>query len=72
MRKCGCGVGEGAGDEVTPPPDPKSAASKDMSDDERGQIVAAIARDSADLVRRQTDARGFAYEISTNVTMARG
>jgi ubiquinone/menaquinone biosynthesis C-methylase UbiE len=49
-----------------------SAVSKEMSDDERGQIVAAIARDSADVVRRQTDEKGFAYEISANVTTARG
>lgn len=49
-----------------------SAASKEMSDDERRQVMAAIARDSADVVRRQTDEQGFAYEISTNVTMARG
>ena len=49
-----------------------SAASKDMSDDQRGQIVAAIVRDSADVIRRQTDENGFAYEISANVATARG
>jgi ubiquinone/menaquinone biosynthesis C-methylase UbiE len=49
-----------------------SAASKDMSDKDRGEMAAAIARDSADVVRRHTDESGFAYEIGTNVTMARG
>lgn len=48
-----------------------SAASKNMSDDERGKIVAAIVHDSADVVRRQTDEEGFAYEISANVVTAR-
>lgn len=49
-----------------------SAASKDMSAEERGEIVAAIARDSADVVRRHTDEKGFAYEIGANVTRAKG
>jgi SAM-dependent methyltransferase len=49
-----------------------SQASRDLSDTERGQIVSDIVRDSADVVRRHTDDRGFAYEIATNVTTARG
>jgi hypothetical protein len=49
-----------------------SAAAREMSDEERGAHVAAIARDSAYIVRRHTDERGFAYEIGTNVTLAKG
>ena len=49
-----------------------SAASRDMNDDARGQIVAAIVRDSAEVIRRQSDERGFTFEISTNVVTARG
>jgi len=33
--------------------------------------VAAITRDSAELVRLHTDQGGFVYEIGTNVTLAR-
>lgn len=47
-----------------------SAASKEISDDERGKVLAAIERDSADVVRRNTDDAGFAYEIGTNVVTA--
>ena len=49
-----------------------SAASKDMSGEERGKIMAAIERDSADVMRRHTDEAGFAYEFSTNVVTAKG
>jgi len=49
-----------------------SAASKDMSDAERVRIVADIVRDSTDLVRRHTDASGFAFELRANVATARG
>lgn len=49
-----------------------SAASKEMSDDARGQVVAAIVRDSTDVIRRQTDEKGFAYEIGTTLATARG
>lgn len=48
-----------------------SAASRTMSDDERGKRVAAIVRDSADVLRRQTDEQGFAFEIGANVVTAR-
>jgi hypothetical protein len=33
--------------------------------------VAAIARDSAELVRRYTHEAGFAFDIGTNVVLAR-
>ena len=49
-----------------------SAASKDMSDDERGRILDAIVHDSADVIRRHTGESGFAYELGTNVVTARG
>ena len=49
-----------------------SAASRDMSDDERVQVVSTIARDSADVVRPYTDQKGLAFDLSTNVTTARG
>jgi ubiquinone/menaquinone biosynthesis C-methylase UbiE len=49
-----------------------SAKSKDLSDGERAQAVAAIVRDSAHVIRRRTDAQGFAYEIGANATTARG
>lgn len=48
-----------------------SAASSTPGDEERQRLVATICRDSAELVRRHSDARGFAYEIGTNVTLAR-
>ena len=49
-----------------------SAASNEMSDEARAQTVTAIARDSADLVRRHSGKRGFGYEIGTNVTSRQG
>jgi ubiquinone/menaquinone biosynthesis C-methylase UbiE len=48
-----------------------SAASATLGDEERQRLVAAITRDSAELVRLHTDQAGFAYEIGTNVTLAR-
>lgn len=48
-----------------------SAAAAALSDEERQRLVAAIARDSADFVRLHSDQSGFAYEIGTNVTVAR-
>ena len=47
-----------------------STASKEMSDEERGRLVAAITRDSADVVLPHTDETGFAFELSTNVATA--
>ena len=48
-----------------------SQASKAMTDEEREQVVAAIAADSAKLVRAHTDANGFAYEIAATVLTAK-
>ena len=49
-----------------------SAASKDMDDETRAQLVETITRDSDHVVRAQTDEQGFAYDISTNVATAKG
>lgn len=48
-----------------------SAASKEMSDEDREQTVAAIVRDSAELVSSYTDDSGLAFELKTNVATAR-
>lgn len=48
-----------------------SAASPTLDDEGRQRLVAAIAGDSAGIVRQHTDQRGFVYEIATNVTLAR-
>lgn len=47
-----------------------SAGSPALGDAERHRLVAAIIRDSAQIVSQQVDDRGFAYEIATNVTLA--
>jgi SAM-dependent methyltransferase len=47
------------------------SAASSLGDEERQRLVKAIANDSAELVRRHTDLSGFAYEIGTNVTLAR-
>ncbi len=47
------------------------AASANLGDDERQRLVAAITRDSAELVGLHTDQGGFVYELGTNVTLAR-
>ena len=47
-----------------------SAASREMGDQEKERIVAAIVHDSADAVRPHTEAAGFAFELSTNVATA--
>lgn len=49
-----------------------SAGSKEMGDEDRQRIVAAIVRDSADMVLPHTDDEGFAFELSANVATARG
>lgn len=49
-----------------------SAGAKEMSEAQRGDAVAAIARDSADIVRRGTDAGGFSFELRANMATARG
>ena len=48
-----------------------SAASKEMSDEERDRIMAAIMRDSAEAILPYTDETGLALELSTNVATAR-
>ena len=40
-------------------------------DEERQRLVAAILKDSAELVRAHTDDVGFAYDIGANVVLAR-
>lgn len=49
-----------------------SAASKAMGDEDRERIVAAIARDSAEVVLPHTDDAGFAFELRTNMATAKG
>ena len=49
-----------------------SAASKEMGDEEREQMMAAIVRDSAEVVRPHTDETGFAFDLSANVVTAIG
>lgn len=48
-----------------------SAASGTLDDEARQRLAAAVAHDSADLVRRNTDEAGFSYEIGANVVLAR-
>lgn len=47
-----------------------SAGSSTFADAERERVLAAIARDSAELVRRHTDRTGFSYELATNLVRA--
>jgi ubiquinone/menaquinone biosynthesis C-methylase UbiE len=49
-----------------------SAASKQLDDEKRAQVVEAIARDSAEVVRANTDEKGFGYELGTSIATARG
>lgn len=49
-----------------------SAVSKQMSDDERNRMVAAILSDSAAVLVPYTDDSGLAFEISSNVATGRG
>lgn len=48
-----------------------STASRTLGEQDRDRLVSAIARESAALVRRHTDEAGFAYDIGTNVVLAR-
>jgi hypothetical protein len=48
-----------------------STPSSGLDDDARQRLATTIAEDSADLVRRHTNEAGFAYEIGTNVIVAR-
>jgi SAM-dependent methyltransferase len=47
-----------------------SAGSKTMSDEERGRVLAAVVRDSAEVISPYTDAAGLAFELSTNLATA--
>ncbi len=47
-----------------------SAVSKDMSDEDRSRTVAAIVRDSVDVVSAATDATGFSFELRSNIAIA--
>jgi hypothetical protein len=47
-----------------------STASSSLGDEERQRMVAAIERESAELVRLHTDEAGFAYVLGTNVVLA--
>ena len=48
-----------------------STASSTLGDEDRDRVITAIERDSAELVRLNTDESGFAYDIGTNVVLAR-
>lgn len=48
-----------------------SPAAKSMSDDERERIVAAIVADSAEILQRYSDADKLAFEMLSNLAMAR-
>jgi ubiquinone/menaquinone biosynthesis C-methylase UbiE len=48
-----------------------SAACKGMSEEDRGQLVEAIWRDSFDVIGPHTDEAGLAFELRANVVMAR-
>ena len=48
-----------------------SAGAGDLDEVARKQVVADIVADSADLIRANTDASGFSYELGTNVALAR-
>ena len=48
-----------------------SARGKDMTDEERERVVAAVVGDSADAMRPYTDASGLRFELTTNVATAR-
>lgn len=47
-----------------------SAASKEMSDEDRGRILAAVTRDSAEVVLAYTDETGLVFELRTNLATA--
>ena len=47
-----------------------SPASSAMGDEDRQRIVAAVMRDSSDLMQRHTDNKGFGFELSANVAVA--
>jgi ubiquinone/menaquinone biosynthesis C-methylase UbiE len=48
-----------------------SASSRSLSDEDRQAAIAAIVRDSAEAIREYMDGDALAYEIGTNVVLAR-
>jgi hypothetical protein len=49
-----------------------SAAGKAMDDEERKRTVEAIIDESAPVLQDHTDALGLAFELSTNLAIAKG
>jgi len=49
-----------------------SATAKSMTDDERGRVVSAIVGDSGEVLADYADGSGIAFEVRTNVAIARG
>jgi hypothetical protein len=49
-----------------------SPSAKEMREAERAEVMAAILRESVDVVQPHTDAAGFTYEIRANVATAVG
>ena len=47
-----------------------SAAPKEMSDDERERLMAAILKDSEPVLRRYSNSEGLAYDIATTLAVA--
>ena len=48
-----------------------SAVSKDMGEEDRTRTLAAIVRDSADVVSASTDEAGFSFELRSNIAIAK-
>ena len=49
-----------------------SASGKEISDEKRAQLAAAIAHDSIEVVQPHTGETGFTFELSANVATAKG
>jgi len=49
-----------------------SAAGKSMDDQERKRVVEAIVAESAPVLQRYSDSSGIAFEVSTNLAIAKG
>ncbi len=47
-----------------------SAKGKEMSDDEKGRTAEAIAKNSADAIRRYSDGVSLAFDPASNVAIA--
>ena len=48
------------------------SAAKEVGDEERARLLAAITQDSADLLREYTRDSGLVFEFGTNVATAKG